>query len=124
VAEAMQRRMALAAPSRLTGTRPGILAMFIEDTDQMEWRVLRDQLQLEGSARQFLTRPQARHVVAVTCVSRLEMLGGTPPHAAAGGELQFRSPAHPDAKSPALAPALVPSAASMAPLPVLARMDA
>jgi hypothetical protein len=80
--------------------------MFIEDTDQLEWRVLRDQLRLEGAARQFLTRPEARHVVAVTCVSRLELLGAPPPNAAAGGELRFRSPGHPDAKLPALAPAI------------------
>jgi hypothetical protein len=106
VAEAMHRRMAMIAPARLTGTRPGILAMFIEDTDQLEWRVLRDQLRLEGAARQFLTRAEARHVVAVTCVSRLELLGATPPNAAAGGELRFRSPGHPDAKALALAPAI------------------
>jgi hypothetical protein len=106
VAEAMHRRMAEIAPARLTGTRPGILAMFIEDTDQLEWRVLRDQLRLEGAARQFLTRPEARSVVAVTCVSRLEMLGGAPPHAAEHGELRFRSPGHPDARAPALAPAV------------------
>lgn len=106
VAEAMHRRMAKIAPARLTGTRPGILAMFIEDTDQLEWRVLRDQLRLEGAARHFLTRSEARSVVAVTCVSRLEMLGGTPPHAAAGGELRFRSPGHPDARVTALAPAI------------------
>ena len=106
VAEAMHRRMATIAPMRLTGTRPGILAMFIEDTDQLEWRVLRDQLRLEGAARHFLTRSEARSVVAVTCVSRLEMLGGQPPHAAAGGELRFRSPGHPDARIAALAPAI------------------
>ena len=106
VAEAMHRRMAEIAPARLTGTRPGILAMFIEDTDQLEWRVLRDQLRLEGAARQFLTRAEARSVVAVTCVSRLEMLGGVPPHAAENGELRFRSPGHPDARAPALAPAV------------------
>ena len=34
--------------------RPGILAMFIEDTDRSEWRGLRDRLELEGEARQFL----------------------------------------------------------------------
>jgi hypothetical protein len=106
VAEAMHRRMADIAPARLSGTRPGILAMFIEDTDQLEWRVLRDQLRLEGAARQFLTRPEARSVVAVTCVSRLELLGGAPPHAAEGGELRFRSPDHPDGRAPALAPAI------------------
>jgi hypothetical protein len=80
--------------------------MFIEDTDQLEWRVLRDQLQLEGAARQFLTRPEARNVVAVTCASRMELLGGVPPHAAEGGELRFRSPGHRHAKTAALAPAL------------------
>jgi hypothetical protein len=106
VAEAMHRRMAMIAPARLSGTRPGILAMFIEDTDQLEWRVLRDQLQLEGAARQFLTRPEARNVVAVTCASRMELLGGVPPHAAEGGELRFRSPGHRHAKTAALAPAL------------------
>ena len=106
VAEAMHRRMAAIAPARLTGTRPGILAMFIEDTDQLEWRVLRDQLQLEGAARQFLTRAEARNVVAVTCVSRMEMLGGVPPHAAEGGELRFRSPGHPHAKTAALSSAI------------------
>jgi hypothetical protein len=106
VAEAMQRRMATIAPARLTGMRPGILAMFIEDTDQIEWRMLRDQLQLEGAARQFLTRPEARHVVAVTCISRYELMGGAPPQAASNGEMRFRSPGHPQAKTVALAPAI------------------
>ena len=119
IAEAMHRRMAQIAPARLTGSRPGILAMFIEDTDQMEWRVLRDQLQLEGAARQFLTRKEARNVCAVTCASRLEMLGGVPPHAAEGGELRFRSSGHPDAKAPALAPAVGPYSASSGAAPVL-----
>ena len=97
VAEAMHRRMMTIAPARLSGTRQAVLAMFIEDTDQHEWRVLRDQLQLEGSARHFLTRPEARCVAAVTCASRFELLGGGPPHAAEGGELRFRSPSHRDA---------------------------
>jgi hypothetical protein len=92
VAEAMHRRMVQIA--------------FIEDTDQIEWRVLRDQLRLEGAARQFLTRAEARSVVAVTCISRLEMLGGIPPNAAEGGELRFRSPGHADARTPAFAPAI------------------
>ena len=55
VAVAIRRRMAAIAPARLTGTRPGILAMFVEDTDRTEWRILRDKLELEGEARQFLT---------------------------------------------------------------------
>jgi hypothetical protein len=70
VAVAIRRRMAALAPARLSGTRPGILAMFVEDTDRTEWRHLRDKLELEGEARQFLTHPEARTVVAVTCASR------------------------------------------------------
>ena len=42
--------MAAIVASRLTGTRPGILAMFIEDTDRTEWRLLRERLELEGEA--------------------------------------------------------------------------
>ena len=109
VAVAIRRRMAAVAPARLTGTRPGILAMFVEDTDRAEWRHLRDRLELEGEARQFLTFPQARSVVAVTCTSRLELLGATVPDAAADGELRFRNPSHPAAKAAALAPAVLSS---------------
>jgi hypothetical protein len=109
VADAVHRRMMDIAPVRLSGTRPGILAMFIEDTDRLEWRILRDQLRLEGAARHFLTRPEARSVVAVTCASREEMLGaqaadGTPP-----AELRFRNPGHPKAKAAALAAAVLSS---------------
>ena len=107
VAVAIRRRMAAIAPTRLTGTRPGILAMFIEDTERAEWRGLRDRLELEGEARQFLTCPEARPVVAVTCVSRFELLGMAPPDAVADGELRFRNPAHPAARSAALAPAVL-----------------
>jgi hypothetical protein len=109
VAVALRRRLASLAPTRLTGTRPGILAMFIEDTDRTEWRHLRDRLELEGEARQFLTHPEARPVVAVTCASRLELMGHAKPHAAADGELRFRNPAHPAAKTAALAPAVLSS---------------
>ena len=97
VPEAMHRRMIEIAPTRASGTRPAILAMFIEHIDQHEWRVLRDQLQLEGAARHFLTRPEARQIAAVTCASRFELLGGVPPHAAEGGELRFRSPGYREA---------------------------
>jgi hypothetical protein len=107
VAEAVQRRMAAIAPARLTGTRPGILAMFIEDTDRLEWRRLRDQLQLEGAARQFMTRPEAVSVVVVSCASRMELLMVAPPDAAAEGELRFRNPTHKLAKAPALAPSVL-----------------
>jgi hypothetical protein len=109
VAAAIRRRLAAIAPSRLTGTRPGILAMFIEDTDRTEWRDLRDRLELEGEARQFLAHPQARSVIAVTCASRLELLGAQAPDAAPDGEMRFRNPAHPAAKHPALAPAVLSS---------------
>jgi hypothetical protein len=109
VAVAIRRRMAAVAPARLTGERPGILAMFIEDTDRLEWRHLRDKLELEGEARQFLTLPEARRVVAVTCASRLELFGVGAPDAAPDGELRFRNPSHPAAKTPALAPAVMSS---------------
>jgi hypothetical protein len=101
VAGAMRRRLASIAPTRLSGGRPGILAMFIDDTDRTEWHALRDQLRLEGEARQFLTFPEAKPVIAVTCASRFELVNP------AGGELRFRNPMHPAAKSLALAPAVL-----------------
>jgi len=107
VAAAVHRRMAEIAPTRLTGARPGILAMFIEDTDRLEWGFLRDQLRLEGEARHFMTKPEARAVVAVTCASRLELLGPDDCATAGSGELRFRNPGHPAAKQPALAPAVL-----------------
>ena len=109
VAVAVRRRLAAVAPARLTGARPGILAMFIEDTDRNEWRLLREQMELEGEARQFMTTPEARSVVAVTCASRLELFGLPQPDAAPEGELRFRNPAHPAARAPALAPAILSS---------------
>jgi hypothetical protein len=109
VAVAIRRRMAAVAPERLSGTRPGILAMFVEDTDRAEWRHLRERLELEGETRQFLTNKLARRVVAVTCTSRLELLGVAAPDAAAEGELRFRNPAHPAARMPALAAAVLSS---------------
>ena len=84
---------------RLTGTRPGILAMFVEDTDRSEWRGLRERLELEGEARQFLAYKAARPVVAVTCASRFELFGMAAPDAAGDGELRFRNPAHPARQS-------------------------
>lgn len=109
VAGAIRRRMSALAPTRLTGTRPGILAMLIEDTDRLEWRHLRDRLVLEGEARQFLTHPEARRVVAVTCASRLELFGLAGPDVVADGELRFRNPQHPASKLAALAPAVASS---------------
>ncbi len=109
VAIAIRRRLATLAPTRLTGSRPGILSVFVEDTDRMEWRGLRDRLELEGEARQFMTNPEARPVVAVSFVSRFEMFGVSEPDSAAGGELRFRNPGHPAAGFAALAPAVMSS---------------
>ncbi len=109
VAAAVRRRMAEIAPTRLSGTRPGILAMFIEDTDRTQWHGLRERLELEGAARQFMTHPLARQVVAVTCVSRLELFGLADAAATAEGDLRFRNPAHPAAKAAGLAPAVLSS---------------
>ncbi len=107
VARAIHRRMAAIAPARLSGTRPGILAMLVEDTDALEWRHLRDQLEIEGAARQFLTEPEARHVVAVSCLSRRELFEAEPD--GPESELRFRNPGHPAAKSTELAAAIVSS---------------
>ncbi len=109
IAAAVRRRMAAIVPARLTGTKPGILAMFVEDTDRLEWRLLRERLELEGEARQFMTNKEASGVVAVTCSSRLELFGIGEPDAAPDGELRFRNPAHPAAKRPELAPAVLSS---------------
>jgi hypothetical protein len=109
VAIAIRRRLAAIAPVRLTGERPGILSMFVEDTDRLEWRGLRERLELEGEARQFMTNPEARPVVAVTFISRLELFGLGEPDAAPGGELRFRNPGHPAAGMAALAPAVMSS---------------
>ena len=101
--------MAEIAPRCLTGTRPGILAMMIEDTDQLEWHQLRQQLRLESEARHFMTRPEARAVVAITCSSRQELLGPSENEGSPCAELRFRNPNHPSAKQPALAPAVMSS---------------
>ncbi|MGG5888110.1 hypothetical protein ACLF3G_13305 [Falsiroseomonas sp. HC035] len=109
ISAAVTRRCALVAESRLSGTRPGLLAMFVEDVDRAEWRGLRDRLELEGAARRWLTEPAARHVVAVACTSRMELFGVAPPDGAPEGELRFRNPGHPAGKNPALAPAVASS---------------
>jgi hypothetical protein len=107
ISSAVCRRLGLAAESRLSGGAvPGILAVFLEDLDRAEWRALRESLELEGSVRRFLTTPPARPIVAVSCASRMEMFGITPPDGAEGGELRFRNQAHPAARHPALAPAI------------------
>ena len=108
IAAAVCRRAALAAEGRLSGRHPGILAIFLEDLDRLDWRALRgEQLELEGAVRRFLTTPPARRVVAVSCTSRFEMFGA--PDAAPEGELRFRNQGHAAAKHPGLAPAILSS---------------
>ena len=104
IAAAMRCRMTALAPC-LTGTRPGILAVLLEDAGPAVWRSLSDGLELEAEARKFLTTPEARQVVAVSCTARIGLLCPSE----SGGELRFRNPAHPAAGSPALAPAVLSS---------------
>lgn len=103
VAVAMRKHLVTLAPTRLSGTRPGILALFIDDTDRLEWGLLRERLVLEGEARQFLTVPEARPVVAVTCTSRIELSARANP----ADVMRFCNPSHPNGKFPALAPAVL-----------------
>jgi hypothetical protein len=109
IATAACRRMAEAAETRLSGDRPGILSVFLDDIDRGEWRQLRERMELEGATRRWMTEASARRVVAVACSSRMEMFGLAPPDAAPEGELRFRNPGHPGAKSLALAPAVLSS---------------
>jgi hypothetical protein len=109
VAIAIRRRLAAIAPARLTGERPGILSVFVEDTDRLEWRGLRERLELEGEARKFMTNSEARPVVAISFTSRLELFGVPEPDSAPGGELRFRNPGHPAARLEALAPIVMSS---------------
>jgi hypothetical protein len=109
VAAVVRAHLDTLAPARVSGTRPALLSLFVEDLDRAEWRGLRESLELEGAARHFMTCGGAAAVVAVTCYSRMEMFGLTGPDAVAEGELRFRNPAHPAAKHPALAPAILSS---------------
>ncbi len=106
IALAVKTRLAEQAEARLSGRRPGIVAVFLEDLERHEWRGLRESLALEGAARRFLTEPPATRVVAVSCASRAELFGMAEPDAAPGGELRFRNQAHPAAKQPGLGPAV------------------
>jgi hypothetical protein len=107
IAQAARRRLAAAAPARLSGRHPGILALFLDDLDAAEWRGLRETLELEGVVRRFLTEEPARTVVAVTCATRQELLAL--PDGAPEGELRFRNPGHPRAKCQGLEPAIISS---------------
>jgi hypothetical protein len=109
IASAVCARMGEAAERRLSGRNPGILSVFLDDIDRTEWRSLRDRMELEGATRRWMTEASARRVVAVTCSTRMELFGAAPPDAAPGGELRFRNPSHPAAKSAALAPAILSS---------------
>jgi hypothetical protein len=109
VAAVIRAHLDRLAPGRVSGTRPAILSLFVEDIDRAEWRGLRESLELEGAARHFMTCGGAAAVVAVTCYSRMEMFGLNGPDAVADGELRFRNPAHPAAKIAALAPAILSS---------------
>ncbi len=109
ISHAVTRRLEEASQARLSGGRPGILAIFLDDLDRGEWRSLRERMELEGAVRRWMTEPAARRTVAVTCASRMEMLGIAPPDGAPEGELRFRNPSHPAAKSMALAPAVLSS---------------
>jgi hypothetical protein len=111
ISDAVAARMASAAAERLSGAKPGIVSVFIEDMDRAEWRSLRDELALEGAVRRFLAGHAARRVVAAACSSRAELFGLAPPDAVPGGELRFRNPSHPAAKSAALAPAILSTSA-------------
>lgn len=107
IAQAVKRRVAAAAGRRLSGKQPGILCVFLDDLDPAEWQGLRDTLELEGVVRRFLTEAEAKPVVAVTCATRQELLAL--PGACPEGELRFRNPAHPAAKSHGLEPAIASS---------------
>jgi hypothetical protein len=107
ISHAVARRLAVAAEARLTGKLPGILAVFLDDLEPAEWKNLRDTLELEGVVRRFLTEPAAKPVVAVTCATRMELLAL--PDCAPEGELRFRNPSHPAAKSSGLEPAIASS---------------
>ncbi|MEI6158815.1 MAG: hypothetical protein WCP77_03180 [Roseococcus sp.] len=102
---AVKRRAAAAATARFSGERPGIVAVFLDDLEAAEWHALRDTLELEGVIRRFLTEPEAKLVVAVTCTTRQEFfaLGDCAPE----GELRFRNPGHPAAKNAGLGPAII-----------------
>ncbi|PWC30048.1 hypothetical protein [Teichococcus aestuarii] len=106
VAAAIVGRLERAAAGRLSGTRPGIVSVFLEDIERAEWRSLRETLELEGAVRRFFTTPAAQRIVAAACVTRMEFFGVPVPDSAADGELRFRNQSHPQARSAGLHPAI------------------
>ncbi len=105
VPAAVRRHMSVLAPASLTGLRPGILAIFVDDTELSEWRRLAREMSLEAEARHFLTTPDARNVVSVACTSRHELFD----HVAEDSEFRFRNPGHKACKVEALAPSIMSS---------------
>jgi hypothetical protein len=105
IAQAACRRMATAS-ERLSGQQAGILAVFLDDMTRQEWRGLREQRELEGTVRRFLTTEAARRISAVSCASRMEMFGMASPDAVVEGELRFRNPGCTSPRDAALLPAL------------------
>ncbi|WP_052402516.1 hypothetical protein [Muricoccus aerilatus] len=105
VAQAVCRRLCTAS-TRLSGQRPGIMAVFLDDLGRQEWRGLRERMELEGAVRRFLTTPEAKRISTVSCASRMEMFLMPPPDAVPGGELRFRNPAQPVPRDPVLVAAL------------------
>ncbi len=105
VPAAVRRHMSALAPTRLTGERPGILAIYIDDIELAEWRRLERDMSLEAEARQFLTTPEARNVVSVACTSRHEWFD----QACEDAEFRYRNPSHKACKLEALAPSIVSS---------------
>jgi hypothetical protein len=100
------RRLDQATGNRLSGSRPGILSVFLDDLERPEWRALRETLELEGAVRRFFTTPGARPLVAAAFTTRLEMFGAPSPDAVAKGELRFRNSGHAAAACPVLRPAI------------------
>ena len=77
---AVRRRLAVIAPTRLTGTRPGILAMFLDDTDRARMaRTAREHGTGRPRPGEFLAHKEARPVIAVTCTSQFELFGASAP---------------------------------------------
>ena len=109
VPAAVRRRLEALTPERFTGTRPAIVALFVGETELGEWRRLQRDLSLEGEVRQFLSTGAARHVAAVACSSRHEMLDACDDAA----EIRFRSPLRSTGRLEALLPSINSSIGTM-----------
>ncbi len=57
ISEAVVRRLAAAAPTRLSGERPGILAVFLDEVERAEWRGLREAAGAGGGGAPLPDRP-------------------------------------------------------------------